>query len=283
MKWRKITIALVLVLLGIGCYAREIEPKALAVTRLDIVNEFVPVSMNGIQIVQFSDTHLGSDYSVDQLQSLVDRMNRLKPDIVVFTGDLMDHYTRFGSDNRKKAQRVLAKINAPLGKYAVYGNHDRGGGGSQKYKQYMQDAGFTVLVNEVHAIRTATGDKINIAGLDDFLLGKPQVKRTLQSLRKQDFNLLLVHEPDVADQLSAYQIDLQLSGHSHGGQVRIPLIKPLITTALAHKYVAGLYSLQGKSKPLKLYVNRGIGTTRMPLRFFAKPELTVIRLTAAVS
>ncbi|WP_082062971.1 metallophosphoesterase [Paenibacillus sp. IHBB 10380] len=268
----------VLLVLGIGFYAVEIEPKSLSVTRIDIANKYVQKSFDGIEIVQFSDTHLGPDYTVDQLQSLVDRMNLMNPDMVVFTGDLMDHYTQYGSNNRELAQKVLAKIEAPLGKYAVYGNHDRGGGGSRVYKRYMEEAGFIVLVNEVHSIISATGERMNIAGLDDFLLGKPQIQSTLQSLRPQDFNLLLVHEPDVVDRFMDYPVDLQLSGHSHGGQVRVPFLKPLITTSLANKYMEGLHSLQGKSRPLMLYVNRGIGTTRLPIRLFEKPELTVIRL-----
>ncbi|OAB45582.1 metallophosphoesterase [Paenibacillus antarcticus] len=268
----------ILFILANGFYATEIEPKALSVTRIEIENKYVQKSFDGKTIIQFSDTHLGPDYSVDQLQSLVDRMNILKPDMVVFTGDLFDNYAEYGSENRKLAQKVLAKIEAPLGKYAVYGNHDRGGGGSRVYKEYMEEAGFMVLVNEVHTITSANGERLTITGLDDFLLGRPMIESTLQSLRPQDFNLLLVHQPDVSDRFTDYPVDLQLSGHSHGGQVRIPFLKPLITTSLGNKYIEGLYSLEGKIRPLTLYVNRGIGTTRLPIRLFEKPELTVIRL-----
>lgn len=268
----------ILLILGTGFYATEIEPKVLSVTRIDIENSYVQESFDGKTIIQFSDTHLGPDYTIDQLQSLVDRMNLLKPDMVVFTGDLFDNYAEYGSKNRRLAQKVLAKIEAPLGKYAVYGNHDRGGGGSRVYKEYMEEAGFMVLVNEVHTITSANGERLTITGLDDFLLGIPMIERTLQSLRPQDLNLLLVHEPDVADRFTDYPIDLQLSGHSHGGQVSIPFLKPLITTSLGNKYIEGLYSLEGKIRPLTLYVNRGIGTTRLPIRLFEKPELTVIRL-----
>jgi len=268
----------IFLILGTGFYATEIEPKALSVTRIDIENKYVQKSFDGKTIIQFSDTHLGPDYSVDQLQSLVDRMNLLKPDMVVFTGDLFDNYAEYGSKNRKLAQKVLAKIEAPLGKYAVYGNHDRGGGGSRVYKEYMEEAGFMVLVNEVHTITSANGERLTITGLDDFLLGRPMIERTLQSLRPQDFNLLLVHQPDVADRFADYPVDLQLSGHSHGGQVRIPFLKPLVTTSLGNKYIEGLYSLEGQIRPMTLYVNRGIGTTRLPIRLFERPELTVIRL-----
>ncbi|WP_063846010.1 metallophosphoesterase [Paenibacillus sp. FJAT-27812] len=284
MIFRKIALAFCLILLflgGTGFYAIEIEPNTLSVTRINIVNRQIKQSFNGLKIVQFSDTHLGPDFTVDQLQALVDRIQLLQPDIVAFTGDLIDQYNEYGSKNREKAQKVLASIEAPLGKYAVYGNHDRGGGGNRVYKRYMEEAGFIVLVNEVHTLTSAAGEKLSLAGLDDFLLGKPQSKRTLQSLREEDFNLLLVHEPDTADRFTDYPVDLQLSGHSHGGQFRIPFLKPMITTSLADKYIEGQYTLQGKIRPLTLYVNRGIGTTRLPLRLFAKPELTVIHLFAS--
>ncbi|MFD0589670.1 metallophosphoesterase [Paenibacillus sp. GCM10027627] len=278
MKIIKFVLILLLLLAGAFYYAMEVEPDELTVTRLNIVNERIPLSFHGFKIVQFSDTHLGPDYSVEQLQMLVEAIRRLGPDIVVFTGDLIDHFGKYGSENREEAQRVLAQINAPYGKFAVYGNHDRGGGGSRGYRRLMEEAGFTLLVNESRSIQSASGESIAIAGLDDFLLGRPDAEAALSLLQEGEFNLLLVHEPDVADRLVDYSIDLQLSGHSHGGQVRLPFFKPLVTTSLGSKYVEGMYTLQGGSKPLTLYVNRGIGTTRLPLRLSAPPELTVFQL-----
>ncbi|SDS17711.1 hypothetical protein SAMN05444162_0899 [Paenibacillaceae bacterium GAS479] len=269
-----------LLLVGTGFYAWKIEPKSLSVTEIEVTSDQLGDSLDGIRIVQFSDTQLGESYTAKQLGRLAERINSLKPDLVVFTGDLIDHYTQYGLNNRKQAQQALVAIQAPLGKFAVYGNHDRGGGGSGRYERYMEEAGFKVLVNEVYPIVTADGDRFVLAGLDDFLLGKPKPETALEQLRKDDFNLLLAHEPDPADRFSEYPIDLQLSGHSHGGQVRIPFLDPLVTTSLAEKYVAGQYELPGKYRPMTLYVNRGIGTTRMPLRLFTKPELTLIRLLA---
>ncbi|WP_413788916.1 metallophosphoesterase [Bacillus bruguierae] len=258
-------------------YAFQFEPKSLSITWTDIKNSNIPEGFQGVKIVQFSDTHFGPHFSHKQQQMLVDQINELKPDIVVFTGDLIDKFGEYASE-RKDSQTILSQIHAPLGKYAVFGNHDRGGGGGYLYKQYMEEVGFTVLVNETKKIKANNGDYITISGLDDFLLGKPKVQQTLQHLREKDFNILLVHEPDVIEKVLAYPVDFQLSGHSHGGQVQLPFIGPIITTSLANQYVEGLYSIQGKMKPLQLYVNRGIGTTRMPFRFFSKPELSVFSL-----
>ncbi|PFN24161.1 metallophosphoesterase [Bacillus cereus] len=270
-------ISMVMISLGVCYYATEIERKLITVTWNEVKSSNLPKEFNNKKIVQFSDVHLGPEFSLKQLDSLVEKMNELHPDIVVFTGDLID---RFGSykGEREEAKGILQKIHAPLGKYAVFGNHDRGGGGSLFYKKYMEEAGFSVLVNEVQKIKVENGKYITISGLDDFLLGKPQIDVTLKNLKQQDFNMLLVHEPDVADKVARYPVDFQMSGHSHGGQVQIPFVGPLLTTKLAEKYVEGMYEFGGKSKPLHLYVNRGIGTTRMPVRFWSIPELSVFVL-----
>ncbi len=247
-------------------YATEIERKLITVTWNEIEAPTIPKEFNNKKILQFSDVHLGPEFTLKQLENLVEKMNELHPDIVVFTGDLIDKFGSYSAE-KDEAKVILQKINAPLGKYAVFGNHDRGGGGSVFYKKYMEEAGFSVLVNEVQKIKVGNGKYITISGLDDFLLGKPQIDATLKHVRQQDFNMLLVHEPDVVDKVACYPVDFQVSGHSHGGQVQIPFIGPLITTKLAESYVEGMYELEGKNKPLHLYVNRGIGTTRMPVRF----------------
>ncbi|MGG0253290.1 metallophosphoesterase [Bacillus toyonensis] len=270
-------ISIVMIPVSLYFYATEIERKLITVTWNEIEAPMIPKEFNNKKILQFSDVHLGPEFTLKQLENLVEKMNELHPDIVVFTGDLID---KFGSYSAEKdgAKVILQKINAPLGKYAVFGNHDRGGGGSVFYKKYMEEAGFSVLVNEVQKIKVGNGKYITISGLDDFLLGKPQIDATLKHVRQQDFNMLLVHEPDVVDKVARYPVDFQLSGHSHGGQVQIPFIGPLITTKLAESYVEGMYELEGKNKPLHLYVNRGIGTTRMPVRFWSVPELSVFVL-----
>ncbi|KAB2385656.1 metallophosphoesterase [Bacillus toyonensis] len=270
-------ISIVMIPVSLYFYATEIERKLITVTWNEIEAPTIPKEFNNKKILQFSDVHLGPEFTLKQLENLVEKMNELHPDIVVFTGDLIDKFGSYSAE-KDEAKVILQKINAPLGKYAVFGNHDRGGGGSVFYKKYMEEAGFSVLVNEVQKIKVGNGKYITISGLDDFLLGKPQIDATLKHVRQQDFNMLLVHEPDVVDKVACYPVDFQVSGHSHGGQVQIPFIGPLITTKLAESYVEGMYELEGRNKPLHLYVNRGIGTTRMPVRFWSVPELSVFVL-----
>lgn len=137
----------------------------------------------------------------------------------------------------------------------------------------MRESGFELLLNSEKRIRLLDNSEISIFGLDDILLGKPKIKETLQRARKNIYNIVLVHEPDIAPQIATYPVNLQLSGHSHGGQVQIPFLGAIITPALAKNYVEGFYRIQD----LALYVNRGLGRTRVPFRFMAKPEITILR------
>ncbi|GGE67430.1 metallophosphoesterase [Priestia taiwanensis] len=257
-------------------YARKIEPILLDIVEHDILSTYLPPTFNGVKILQFSDTHLSDYYTLHQLDKLVETINEQKPDIVIFSGDLIDNFQTYKEAD--DVAPILKKIHAPLGKFSIYGNHDHGGYGTQKYRQIMEDADFRLLVDETVRISHSSGSSINVAGLDDFMLGKPKIEQTLESMNKQDFNLLLIHEPDIADRVKGYPIDLQLSGHSHGGQVQVPFYGPVITPPLGQKYVEGFYTIPHSSTRMKLYVNRGIGTVHVPCRFLCMPELTIFTL-----
>lgn len=257
-------------------YARYAEPNLLQVENVEIRTPSVTTDLDGIRIIQISDLHLGKFYTQSKLQSLVQRINGLKPDLVVFTGDLVDNFAAYPSPGN--IAPILSQIKAPLGKFAVYGNHDQGGGAKHPYTRIMADSGFTLLVNG-HQTLSFGHSRLVVAGLDDFLLGSPNMKKTFRGIDQSAFVLLLVHEPDVADRLSGYPVDLQLSGHSHGGQVQLPGFGPVYTPPLARKYTEGLYTFHaGSHRPEYLYVNRGVGTTRLPFRLDSVPELTLLTL-----
>lgn len=274
----KKTTALLLGALGIGssglAYAHEIEPRLLEVNTIPMRHPLVPKNFDGMTIVQFSDTHLGFQYTLSQLNKLIHKINSLHPDIILFTGDLMDAPNQY--KERHKISPILAKLHAPLGKYCIYGNHDHGGYGSDLYRDIMESADFTILLNKAQSIQK-DGSKIYLIGIDDAMLGRPDLAAAHKKVPQNVFTLLLSHAPDLADVASAYPIQWQLSGHSHGGQVKIPFFGALVTPPFARKYSEGLYTVGEKSK-LKLYVNRGLGTTRLPFRFMAKPEITLFVL-----
>ncbi|RBP95037.1 hypothetical protein DFO70_10367 [Cytobacillus firmus] len=255
-------------------YARDIEPRLLEITKYKISDNAIPKAFHNKKIIQFSDTHLGFHYDLKQLEKLIEKINSLKPDIVFFTGDLMDEPNKYKEANQ--IAPLLKRIQAPLGRFAIYGNHDHGGYGSDIFKSIMEESEFILLLNENRKIEFS-GSSIQIIGIDDAMLGRPDIKLASRSLDDSSYNILLSHAPDLADEASAFNINLQLSGHSHGGQIKLPFMGALVKPPHAERYYEGFYEIGGQS-PLTLYVNRGLGTTRLPFRFLSKPELTVFTL-----
>ncbi|GGC79942.1 metallophosphoesterase [Thalassobacillus devorans] len=253
---------------GTYYYARYMEPDMLTIQEETLINSKIPGSFRDFKVVQFSDTHVGFHYTLEQLKEVVDRINRIKPDLILFTGDLVDRPNAYEWGGN--IVEVLKKLQAPHGKYWIYGNHDHGGYGTDIVKKKMDESGFQLLQNE-HTVIKKEGASFILAGVDDLMLGKPDMEKTLQGTDRDSFVLLMVHEPDYADEVANYPVDVQLSGHSHGGQVQIPFFGYLVTPPYAEKYVEGRHTIGN----LDLYVSRGLGTTRLPYRFLCKPEFTV--------
>lgn len=249
-------------------YSRYIEPNLLTVTKHTASRDNAKKS---VRVAFFTDTHFGNFYSQEKLPSLVNSINKQEADIVIFGGDFFDNYARDlneGLIDLKLITKNLSKINAKYGKYAVYGNHDNGGGASRIYDELMSDSGFTVLKND-----TASLDKlkINIIGFDDYLLG--DIQNPLPDIDNNYYNILVSHEPDAVDIHDVSNADIILSGHSHGGQVVIPYITEKTLPVGAKTYVKGKYDI---SDDTTLYVSRGIGTTVIPYRFLSVPEILVV-------
>lgn len=268
-------LSLLLIVAGIYLYARYIEPNRLEITQHDISNSLIGEELDGFKILQFSDTHIGDDYTVEQLDELVERINQEKPDLIVFTGDLIENSNRFR--DYESISESLRRLNAPFGAYGISGNREIGGAGKEAFASILADAGMTLLDNDSRTI-DVDGEPFTIVGLDDYMLGEPVPETAFSDVDEDVFTLSLVHEPDVVDDLKIYPFDLQLSGHSHGGQVRLPVIGDLYTPPLAEKYTVGRYEIEGGVKPISLYVNRGIGMAREPFRFLSTPELSVFTL-----
>lgn len=233
----------------------------------------LPAGFDQIKIVHFSDVHYGFYYEEEQLAQLVDRILQIKPDLIVYTGDLFDAEV---TPYAEACIQQLSRLHAPLGKFAVPGNHDYYTGPVLAMNAYIQ-SGFTLLRNQ-SARLSLRGDSLQLVGLDDMFYGNPDLNQAFSGLDADRFTLLLAHEPDFALRTSAYRVDLQLSGHSHGGQVRLPLIGALITPTGGRHYVQGLHSLDNQDGVGYIYTTRGIGTTHVPIRFLCRPELSVLTL-----
>lgn len=253
-----------------GLYSSLIERHWLDLRQVNRPIRDVPRSFQGLKIVLFSDIHLGFFYQPKHLTRLIDRIDQLEADVVCFTGDLLDD--RSSLKVLEPSIELLARIQAPLGKFAVVGNHDYRAGIKETILG-LEKAGFQVLKNE-HVTLKKGEDHLTFVGVDDVLYGKPNLQLALEQSPKDGYRILLVHEPDFAHVPSPVPISLQLSGHSHGGQVRIPFWGPILTSKLGRKFPAGLN--HGVNGPV--YTTRGVGTTHLPIRFCCRPELTIITL-----
>lgn len=237
----------------------------------------LPKAFDGFRIVHMSDFHFEHHFSEVPIRKAAEIVNGLKPDLVALTGDFVT-VPVFETRNRiRKAAltvtpcaEILAGINAP--KYGILGNHDVIAD-AYRIVRALQNHGIPVLRN--HSVPLERGsDRIWLVGIDDLLRGSPDLGQALQPVPPDEATILMAHEPDTADQASFARVDLQLSGHSHGGQIWIPGIGAPWLPPLARKYPRGLY----KIRDLTLYTNIGIGTIRAPIRINCPPEITLITL-----
>lgn len=268
----KIFIFFIMFIVLLGIYVTFIERNLFLIERHDIlINE---KKNNSLKIVHFTDVQLGDFYNLNQLNKVVYKINKLNPDIIVFTGDLIDNAYNYSEID--SISDVLINIKSNIGKYAIYGNHDYGGGAERHYKNIMNKSGFTVLKNS--SISINFNDKLlHIFGSDDGLIGKPDIKKTMQGIKDENINIILIHEPDLIDKYQEYPIDLAFAGHSHGGQVYIPFYGPIVTNKLSEKYVKGFYKLKNQRNML-IYVNTGLGNTKLPFRFFNIPKVVLFNV-----
>jgi predicted MPP superfamily phosphohydrolase len=237
---------------------------------------------DGLRVAQISDLHFRPYTGEREITAAVKAVNDAQPDVIVLTGDYVTstwifHLGQRTADGIEECAEILKRLHAPLGVYAILGNHDWGTD-PDRISEALRGAGIKVLRNEAVAIERGKS-RLWIAGTDCAFVNKADLQQTLSPIRDDDAVLLLAHEPDFADYAARYSVDLQLSGHSHGGQIVAPLVGPPHLPPLGRKYVRGRY----KVRNMELYTNRGIGAVGLPLRYHAPPEVTVIRLQFAAA
>lgn len=256
---------LILLIIALPFYAWKVEPFLVHVNHVELgkKNERTPLN-----VVQISDLQVSEYYETNRLDKVIEKVNAQKPDILLFTGDLFDNYSKYPEQSAPMIEKLKA-FKANIGKYAVWGNHDYGGGAVRVYEDVMSAGGFTVLRNQGETLTLSDGRQVFLGGLDDSLLGNPSVSDTLAYRQNYDYAITMTHEPDVADAFIGTDTQLVLAGHSHGGQVWLPFYP--IKNVLAEKYTRGLYQLDAITQ---LYVNTGIGTTSIHARFGVIPEVT---------
>ena len=263
------TISSGLTALGGYQYVTAIEPSWLDVERVTIPLGHLPSALEGFKIVVLSDFHLYPFTRIDLVRKAVSIANGLKPDLIALLGD----YVLERADAIFELAPVLAQLDARYGLFAILGNHDYWTD-VRTVRAGLRKAGLPLLTNE--GITLSVGqESIYLAGLDDGWSGQPDMQAALDGLPSGLASILLMHEPDFADTFALDRRNaLQLSGHSHGGQVRVPGVGALILPRFARKYDAGLY----KVRDMWLYTTRGIGVVGLPVRFRCRPEVTELTL-----
>ncbi len=265
-----------LAVVGLPFYASEIARHRIGIERLTLRLARLPDAFRGLRIVQISDFHYAEFTEAFFIRMIVDEVNRLKPDVVVFTGDYItrgfwsyEHTIAFAY----QCVEMLGHVQCAE-RYAILGNHD-----CMLNRALVLDAlrthRITALDNEAVPLERE-GRRLWFAGTGDALCGQMKLDQALPAASQADGEpvILLVHEPDVLPQVARHKVDLMLSGHTHGGQVRFPFLPPMFLPGLGQKYVEGLFQMGAT----QLYVNRGVGTVNLPFRFNCLPEITEITL-----
>ena len=277
-----IILSLFLFIVIIMLYARFIATSGLHTNEIVINDRNIPTSFDGLKIVHFSDLHYTRVITKESVENLIEEINLINPDIVIFTGDLVDSDKTLTSDDNDFLIESLSNINSTYGKYTILGNHDIANNNGDIMNIYSE-SNFNVLNNNYDIIYSKNNDKIFIGGINSVSHQLEDLSKTMSYFNNNDngntYTIILLHEPDYADNVvdSYDNVNLILAGHSHGGQVRLPIIGPLYTPKNGHKYIKGYYDLNGTS----LYVTSGLGVSRYNFRLFNKPEINFYRLNKA--
>lgn len=258
--------------LAIGGYAWQIETRWLRITRLTVPIPALPAEFAGYRIAHLTDIHLGVGQNEARLPLILAAVHRERPDLIAITGD----FVTGGRDSLRNGSVLLAGLRAPDGVWAVPGNHDYTVG-ADRVAAMLRQAGIGLLCNAAHTLHRGSAT-LALAGVDDLVHGAPNLQAALDGVPADRLTILLSHAPDFAARAAADpRVVLQLSGHTHGGQVRLPGVRPLVLPRGGKAYPEGLYTIGG----LQLYVSAGTGTGWLAVRFNCRPELAIITLQPA--
>jgi predicted MPP superfamily phosphohydrolase len=268
---------ILLVVSGLVGWAFFIEPNRLVLRHELITIDRWPSGLSGLKIAVLSDIHTGSAFIDDRkLRLIVERTNQLQPDLIVILGDYMASNGR--TSHRVEPEvfaPVLKDLHAPLGVYSVLGNHDWWYNG-YKVRRELEANGIKVLENEVARL-DVRGTPLWLAGLADLWTRPQRIDQTIMQVPEGEPLVALTHNPDIFPQLPQ-RVPLLLAGHTHGGQVRLPLIGSVVESSrFGERYETGHVFENGHH----LFVTTGIGTSIVPVRFGVPPEIVLLEIKAA--
>jgi hypothetical protein len=270
-------LELALLTFGGGFYMSKFEPNWLEVTNIKLKLPRLPKSFSGFRLVQISDLHFGGWMDVERLDEVLSAVSSLSPDLLAITGDFtLGHFRRSEQEDRERYADLVRVLSNYSGEYPIVGangNHDDWVNPSVM-QWIFQSSGMFDLNNTVYVLKSG-GESLYMAGVDNIWYGRDQLDLVQAQIPRDECAILLAHEPDFADTSARDgRFDLQISGHSHGGQIVLPFVGPPVLPRLGRKYPQGLFQVGNMFQ----YTNRGVGMIPPYLRFNCRPEITVFTL-----
>lgn len=248
------------------------QARSLSTTKTTIRLPNLPLSFEGLKLAFLTDFHCSAETPASFLEKIVAATNQLEPDLILLGGD----YISEGDDYIAPLGKVLAQLCAPLGVYGVLGNHDFYGD-EHAVRAALHRARIIELENSGHWV-TRGGDRIRIAGVGDLWEDVQNLSVALGDAGNRDTVILLSHNPDYAMEIEDSRVDLVLSGHTHGGQIRFPRLGITVSNSrYGNRLVSGLIPFE----TFQLYVSRGLGTVMLPFRHNCPPEIALLTLSGA--
>ncbi|WP_444941631.1 metallophosphoesterase [Microbulbifer sp. ZKSA004] len=273
-KWRITFIVLFCIGLLLALWAFIVEPASFRINEDDIVVDAWPKECNGLRVAILADLHVGSPYKGRKsLQNLVEAVNKSQPDLILLPGDFVIQGVVGGKFvPPEDAAGILKELKAPMGVFAVLGNHDWWLDAA-RVEQSLASQGISVL--EDKSVRLVSSEcKLRLVGISDFWEGPHDVKKAMQGIDEGETILAFTHNPDIFPELPA-ELSLTIAGHTHGGQVYLPFIgRPIVPSSYGQRFAIGHVVEGGKH----LYVSPGVGTSILPVRFLVPPEVTVLSI-----
>ncbi len=265
------TIATSSISVPVLAYAAKVAPKQVTIEHVSLKMPLLDPAFHGYKLVQISDFHMDYTWmSENRLTMLMHLVNDQKPDAVAITGDFVTWQADPFEDSLVRAMQMVNPRDSTV---AVLGNHDYWTN-DEAVRRAIRRGGITDIKNKFHTVRRGTS-MLHLCGVDDIVEKRHRLNLVLEALPDAGAAILLAHEPDYADVSSrTKRFDVQLSGHSHGGQVKIPLIGPIFLPQMAHQYPEGQYTVNGMLQ----YTNRGLGLAYPQFRINCPPEITVFTL-----
>jgi len=245
------------------------EANSLSLERVEISLKRLPKQLDGFKIIHLSDTHHSPFTTLEHIKRVVKVASRLKPDMFVLTGDYVSHEREYIAP----VAAVLGKLKAKYGVHACLGNHDHWTD-AELVTHLFRGEGINMLVNDGFRLETRRGS-FWLAGVDDYMVGKTDVPAALLGSFPDEMKLLLAHNPIIFREAARYGVDLTLSGHTHGGQIKMR--DPEKRILPQRKLKAGLHTRRNS----QIYITRGIGTVVVPMRYQCPPEISLLELRSA--